>query len=658
MFETTEVVVEVVSSSGEPVEGARVQWHGAVWREAGATGVDGTARFETWDQAIPVQVWLNGRVHRIDQNVGVDPTMVFETTEVVVEVVSSSGEPVAGAQVQWHGGVWREAGRSDADGTARFETWAQTIPVQVVLDGRTKRIDQNVRWDPRIVFETTEWSSRWSGVTGAPVDGAQVQWHSAIWREAGRTGVDGTARFETWDQTIPVQVWLNGRVHRIDQNVGVDPTVVFETTEVVVEVTSSTGEPIEGAVVEWHGGVWRRVGGTGADGTVRFETWAQTIPVQVTLNARIQRKDQNIARTPVFAFETVPLPDEFVEDTVQYHNGQWRIFRADEEFLPGALLLQRADSTTHTITLVSPRPEPEPEPTPTPLPEPTPEPTTQPDTIAEPTPVAGSGTETSEATPSTPTEPAAEPTPSSDDGPAPLVLDLPDAASTTGTGPDNGSPPPSTDTVPPPVEMVPPPVMSVPPPSDAGAPPPADPSGPDESGTGDDGIVVIIRPIAPSSESAETDLVSFDLEVTNQSTRRAEAPVVVDVDLGAAITPTTVDSDAWRCSHESGRLRCVSADPIDPGSRSTIAVTGQSPDGAAPTDLAMAAESSAVSVTTGDELGAPASAGPAAVAATAPTVRVVVDGRTSPLDTLTLVLLLAIAVGVWSGRLRRGKAGT
>jgi hypothetical protein len=422
--------------------------------------------------------------------------------------------------------------------------------------------------------------------------------------------------------------------------------------------------------VLWWGAPGPTAGRTPADGTVRFETWAQTIPVQVTLNARTQRKDQNIARTPLFAFETVPLPAEIVEETAQYHDGQWRIFRRGQEFLPGALLLQRADATTHTITLAQREPEPAPEPTPTPLPEPTPQPTSQPATPAEPTPIPGSGTATSAGPTPTRTESQARPTATpAGSGTAPLVLDLPDAAPATSTRPatgasrpGNGAAQPSvgasttpSDSAPPASDSVPPAVESLPPSSDTGAPP--GDSAPD-AGAGDDGIVVIIRPLAPSSDTAAADTVAFDLEVTNQGTRRAEAPVVVDVDLGSALSPTTVDSDAWRCSHESGRLRCISADPIDPGSRSTIAVTAESPDGAAPSDLAMAAESSAVSVTTGDTFGAPTAGDPDAVAGTVPTVRVVVDGRTSPMDTLTLVLLLAIAVGVWSGRLRRRKPVT
>jgi hypothetical protein len=532
-----------------------------------------------------------------------------------------------------------------------------------VVDGRTRRIDQNVGWDPRVVFETTEVEVVVVSSAGEPVEGARVQWHGAVWREAGATGVDGAVRFETWDQVIPVQVWLNGRVHRIDQNVGVDPIVAFETTEVVVEVTSSTGDPVAGAVVQWWGGEWRTAGRTPADGTVRFETWAQTIPVQVTLNARTQRKDQNIVRTPLFAFETVPLPDEIIEETAQYHNGQWRIFRPGDEFLPGALRLQRVDSTTHTVTLVERAPAPEPEPTPTPLPEPTPEPTSQPESEPEPTPVPDLDSEADDATTPTRQEPAVEPTATPDgSGTAPLVLDLPDAAPTSASRPGNGSGRPPTDDSPSPSDPAPPtasdpvapPVSSVPPSGDAGVPPTDSASNPGA----DDGIVVVIRPIAPSSETAETDLVSFDLEVTNQGARRAEAPVVVDVDLGSALSPTTVDSDAWRCSHETGTLRCISADPIDPGSLSTIAVTARSPENVAPTELAMAAESSAVSVITGDTVGVDAAPDTGPVVGTAPTVRVVIDGRTSPMDTLTLVLLLAIAVGVWSGRLRRRKPVT
>ena len=297
VFVLSEVTVEVVSSSGAPVTGARVQWYGGVWREAGSTGVDGVVRFETWDQTIPVQVTVDGRTKRIDQNVGVDPMLRFVLSEVTVEVVSSSGAPVTGARVQWYGGVWREAGSTGVDGVVRFETWDQTIPVQVTVDGRTKRIDQNVGVDPMLRFVLSEVTVEVVSSSGAPVTGAWVQWYGGVWREAGSTGVDGVVRFETWDQTIPVQVTVDGRTKRIDQNVGVDPMLRFVLSEVTVEVVSSSGAPVTGARVQWYGGVWREAGSTGVDGVVRFETWDQTIPVQVTVDGRTQRKDQNPAGT-------------------------------------------------------------------------------------------------------------------------------------------------------------------------------------------------------------------------------------------------------------------------------------------------------------------------------------------------------------------------
>ncbi len=332
VFATEAVTVEVVSSAGEPVEGARVQWYGGQWREAGATGVDGTVVFETWDQTIPVQVWLDGRVKRIDQNVAVDPIVEFATTEVTVEVASAAGEPVEGARVQWYGGQWREAGATGVDGTVVFETWDQTIPVQVWLDGRVKRIDQNVAWDGRVVFATEAVTVEVVSSAGEPVEGARVQWYGGQWREAGATGVDGTVVFETWDQTIPVQVWLDGRVKRIDQNVAWDGRVVFATEAVTVEVVSSAGEPVEGARVQWYGGQWREAGATGVDGTVVFETWDQTIPVQVWLDGRVKRIDQNIAVDPIVEFATTEVTVEVVSSNgdpipgaaVAWYGGSWQ----------------------------------------------------------------------------------------------------------------------------------------------------------------------------------------------------------------------------------------------------------------------------------------------------------------------------------------------
>ena len=602
-------------------------------------------------------------------------------------VVSSSGAPVPGARVQRHGGVWREAGVTGVDGLVRFETWDQTIPVQVTVDGRTKRIDQNVGVDPRLEFALTEVSVGVVSSSGAPVPGARVQWYGGVWREAGVTGVDGLVRFETWDQTIPVQVTRDGRTKRIDQNVGVDPRLEFALTEVSVGVVSSSGAPVPGARVQWYGGVWREAGVTGVDGLVRFETWDQTIPVQVTLDGRTHRKDPNVARTPEVVFTTMPLPENIVGDTVGYYSGQWRTYRPGDEFLPGALTLRRIDGTTHTVTLVeperlpdrrlSPSPEPTPQATPRPTAQPTPQqtatpgdaPTPQPTLApsAEPTPrptVATDGETPAEDEPTPgPAEPSSEPGDADSDDDAPqLVLDLPRSEPTATTSPDGTPLDGSTDGAPTPPEGATDPSPASPPADTDAAPSPFEPTplpadGPDSPDLDDDDLVVVIRPVIPPGETEATDTVAFDLEVTNQGLRRAEAPVVVDVDLGSSLTLTTVDSEAWRCSHETATLRCISAEPIDPGAGSTIAVTAQPARGgdAAPEDLAMAADASTVSVTTGDEVGSPAAAGTEPVAVS--TVRVVSDGRSRPTDTLVLLAVLAVPVAIWSW-FRRRRAAT
>ncbi|MFN3215432.1 MAG: PilZ domain-containing protein [Acidimicrobiales bacterium] len=185
----------VLSSDGSGRAGGLVQMHfDGVWNDIATTDESGCVALAVPRQGVvPVQVVLDGRTERIDQDLLWDPSVVFETTEVVVEVVSSSGEPVEGARVQWHGAVWRDAGRTGVDGTARFETWDQTIPVQVVLDGRTKRIDQNVRWithrvrDDRGVVEVRRVTRRRSagavhGGSGCRCD--RCRWHGAV-RDVG-----------------------------------------------------------------------------------------------------------------------------------------------------------------------------------------------------------------------------------------------------------------------------------------------------------------------------------------------------------------------------------------------------------------------------------------------------------------------------------------
>ncbi|MFN3218057.1 MAG: hypothetical protein ACE367_16295, partial [Acidimicrobiales bacterium] len=80
----------VVDERGEAVESAIVeQYVDRTWGWGGRTGNDGCINLQAPTGSARFRVWVGGLWLRVDQNVGVDPLVVFELVDASVEVVDS-----------------------------------------------------------------------------------------------------------------------------------------------------------------------------------------------------------------------------------------------------------------------------------------------------------------------------------------------------------------------------------------------------------------------------------------------------------------------------------------------------------------------------------------------------------------------------------------
>ncbi|HTY01926.1 MAG TPA: hypothetical protein VMG09_18005 [Bacteroidota bacterium] len=253
------------------------------------------------------------------------------TSNLKVRLFNSEAKPLPGGALQYYESSWKDA-TSNGDGSFSVNTTQSTVSLRMTYAyGSQTKQNVSVSGGP-MIFQTTNVSARLNDSFGNPVDTGTVQYYAGAWRDFGAT-TNGIASKELLPGTYSFRMTYASGSNDKQQDIGANPTVVFQTVKANALLQNSQGTPIDVGTVQYYAGAWRAFGTT-TNGVATKELLPNTYSFRMTYAYGSNDKQQNIGTDPNVIFRTVNATVQLKDSqgnlrdqgTVQYYAGAWRSF--------------------------------------------------------------------------------------------------------------------------------------------------------------------------------------------------------------------------------------------------------------------------------------------------------------------------------------------
>jgi hypothetical protein len=250
---------------------------------------------------------------------------------LAVRLVGSSGMALTGGSLQYYEGSWKDAVNNN-DGTFNVNTTLTTVSLRMTYAyGSQTKSDMPANGGP-VTFQTVNTQVKLQNSQGSLIDQGTVQYYAGAWRDFGTT-TNGVATKELLPASYSFRMTYAYGSNDKQQDIGSNPTVVFQTVNAAVQLKNSQGTLMDAGTVQYYAGAWRDFGST-SNGVTTKELLPNNYSFRMTYAFASKDKQQNIGTNPTVVFNTVnatvqlknSLGNLIDQGTVQYYSGAWRSF--------------------------------------------------------------------------------------------------------------------------------------------------------------------------------------------------------------------------------------------------------------------------------------------------------------------------------------------
>ena len=237
---------------------------------------------------------------------------------------------LTGGSLKYYEGSWKDA-IDNGDGTFTVNTDKQNVSLRMTYEYGSQTVS-NIPANGTYTFQTVNANVQLQNSQGSLInEEGNVKYYAGAWRDFGTT-VNGVASKELLPNNYSFRMTYAYASNDKQQNIGDNPTVVFQTVNANVQLQNSQGSLIqEPADVKYYAGAWRDFGTT-VNGVATKELLPNNYSFRMTYEYVSNDKQQNIGDNNVVNFTTV-LCTIKVTDTqnqpvnnadVKYYSGAWR----------------------------------------------------------------------------------------------------------------------------------------------------------------------------------------------------------------------------------------------------------------------------------------------------------------------------------------------
>jgi len=330
VFQTTSVQVELRDSQNQLMDEGTVKYYAGGWRNFGVTS-GGVASKELLPNSYNFRMTYGYASNDKSQDIGSNPTVLFQTVPVQVELRDSQNHLMDEGIVKYYSGGWRDFGVT-SEGVVSKELLPNFYNFRMTYGFASNDKSQDVAANSTIVFQTISAQVELRDSQNQLMDEGTVKYYSGGWRDFGTT-TNGIASKELLPNSYNFRMTYGYASNDKSQDISTNPTVIFQTVNAQVELRDSQNQPIDEGTVKYYAGGWRELGVTSGGVTSR-ELLPNSYNFRMTYRFASNDKTQDISENPTVSFQTVQVTvnvkdgqEQSVDGAViKYYSGGWRDF--------------------------------------------------------------------------------------------------------------------------------------------------------------------------------------------------------------------------------------------------------------------------------------------------------------------------------------------
>ena len=353
-FQTTNATVKLLDSKDNRISGSgvgSVQYYANGWKTFGSTN-DGTCSLELLPASYTFQMNYAGGTQNLLQNISVNPSVTFQTTNVTAELIDGNGNLITPANVgsvQYYANGWKTFGSTNG-GVCSLELLPVSYTFQMVYVGTSNSILQNVSQNSLVIFRASNATVKFLNSTGGPISSGIVSYYANGWKTFGTTDATGTTSYTLLPGAYTFQLSYAGAVLNEYQNTTNGP-ILFQTTNTSVLLKDHQGNPLDTGSVQYYANGWKTFGST-QHGIAMMELLPDPYTFSMTYAGGTNTLNQNISVNSIVNFQTGQVVSTSGNCTQYYANG-WRTFTNGIELLPNNYPFKYANGTSIQYSILS-----------------------------------------------------------------------------------------------------------------------------------------------------------------------------------------------------------------------------------------------------------------------------------------------------------------